>query len=67
MIFWFIPDILYCFNFDNIFDLVKSEIVYAFFGLMLIKTFPNCGGFISSPPITETDSVFGYISCIIAS
>ena len=37
----------------------KIEVVIPFFGLILITTVPNFGGFNSSPPTTETDSVFG--------
>ena len=33
----------------------------------MIVTVPNSGGSSSSPPTTETDSVFGYIVCIIDS
>ena len=47
--------------------LLKSETKVPFFGLMLIDTDPNSGGSNSSPPITVTDSVSGYIFFIIAS
>ena len=36
-------------------------------GLIVIKTFPYCGGSKSSPPNTETDSASGYICGMIAS
>ena len=50
---------VYCFNLFLICCLLKSETKVPFFGLMAIDTVPNSGGFNSSPPITETDSVSG--------
>ena len=58
-IFWVIPDTVYCFNFDNIWFFEKSETKLPFLGFILITTVPNSGGLSSSPPTTETDSVFG--------
>ena len=58
-IFWFIPDIEYCFNCDKILDLLKSETKVPFLGLILIETVPYSGGSNSSPPTTDTVSVSG--------
>ena len=57
----------YPFNFDKICVLSKSDTNSPFFGFIVIETVPNSGGSSSSPPTTETDSVFGYIVCIIDS
>ena len=59
IIFWLIPDIVYCFSPDKIWFFEKSDTKLPFFGFILIATVPNSGGSSSSPPITETDSVFG--------
>ena len=55
---------MYCFNFERICDLSKSETKDPFFGLMLSVTVPYSGGSISSPPITEIDSLQVYIFLI---
>ena len=55
---------MYPFKFDNIDRLSKSDTNSPFFGFIVIKTVPNSGGSKSSPPTTETDSVFEYICCI---
>ena len=59
-----IPANVYPFKFDKIDCLSKSDTNSPFLGLIVIKTVPNSGGSNSSPPTTETDSVFGYICCI---
>ena len=47
--------------FFRIWLLVKSDNLYESFGLILMKTFPYCGGYIDSPPIIVTASASGYM------
>jgi len=55
------PATAYFFNFNLIFSLIRFGKKSPNFGFILMKTFPYCGGFNSSPPKTEIDSVSGYI------
>jgi hypothetical protein len=50
---------LHIFQFNLIFSLIKFGKKSPVLGLILIKTFPYCGGISSSPPKTEIDSVSG--------
>ena len=54
-----IPDIAYFFNFNLMFSLMRLGKKSPNLGLILIKTLPYCGGFSSSPPKTDIDSVSG--------
>ena len=56
-----IPATAYFFNLSFIFSFTRFGKKSPNLGLMLIKTFPYCGGINSSPPKTEIDSVSGYI------
>ena len=54
------PATVYFFKSFLIESLTTADKTSPFFGLTVMKTFPNSGGSSSSPPYALTESTFGY-------